>query len=427
MMMTTKRLFVALGIFFLIQSLSATTVPSGVGLAGSYLERVSGIEALNLNPANIDKKPIDAEYAILSWSLGISNNAFYAGLILGEEGRLLSKKEKKDILDRMYLSAIAKGNAQLLLAGFSVDKWAVSTSINAFGYGRLDKKFFKIILEGNDYGVKYDFSDKTSFAGLLYQDITLGYGGEVINGWFGDYLQYWPDILVGISASYLIGTKMLETDKLQSELLAQALSYDSTEMTQAVVVRQSDKGQGFKSNIGLSSQVYTWDDNHYITAGMSFDNLFSFIKWGKNKYLPYQYDILIDNFEMTTVDTDSLVWTEGRSHTTHFPVTHRMGTKYVYKKMSASFDIEQNFTRHPAFSHTPEMSLGYEYIFGQRWPVQLGYRVPFREFLAAYSLGAAYKSPYFEFGFALSIEDSINYKNTKGLSIASYTKYRFDW
>jgi len=449
--MKLQKSLCVLGILFFMRVLSATTVPSGVGFAGSYLERASGIEALQLNPANIDKKLLGAEYMFFSFAFGLSENFFATDLVLGEEGRLLSSKEKSDILDKMYKSAIARGNAQLLLAGFSYDRWAISTSLNAFGYGRLDKKLFEIALEGNEYGVRYNFSKNTGMAGVLYQDITVGYGGEVINGWVGEYigkyinkgwfeeyigkyLENSPDILVGVSASYLLGTKMYEIDELRSEIATEALINTDEEFTQAAVVRESEKGIGFKMNLGFSSQVYTIQEDHYVTAGMSFDNLFGFIQWNRNKYHNIRYDVLISNnkYEFTHVETDvddayaDPVWVD-ETHTSFFPITYRLGGKYVYKNMSGSLDFEQNFWKHAAFSHTPEISLGYEYIIGKRWPVHIGYRVPCWDFLAAYSFGAAYKSPFFEIGFGLSVEDSMNYRFMKGMSFATYTKYRFDW
>jgi len=433
MMTTNKKTLLGLYLLILLIPLSATTIPSGVGLAGSYLERASGIDALTLNPANIDKKAVSAEYEFFSFHSGFSENFFYAGLILGEEGRLLSPKEKRNLLNKMYKSAIARGNAHLLLAGFSFDKLAVSTSINAFGYSRFDKKVLQIILEGNEYGVHYDFSSRTGLAGILYQDITLGYGGEVINGWFGDYLQDLPDIQIGASASYLIGAKMFETDRLHSELIIEKLMDEDTKMTQSLMVRESEKGQGFKTNIGLSSQVYTWQDDHYVTAGMSFDNLFGFMEWGRNKNHEMLYELVIyDKFSFDYIETEhDSVYTEpeweNKAHTSRFPITYRFGSKYVYKDLSASFDFEQNLWKHTAFSHTPEISLGLEYIFWDRMPVQIGYRLPCWDFLDAFAFGTAYRSPYFEIGFAVSVEDSMNYKNMKGASFATYSKYRFDW
>jgi len=434
--MMAKKCCISICIIIYILSLSATSVPAGFALAGSYLERATGIDALHLNPAKINEKVTTAEYSFFSFAGGLSVNFFHAGILLGPEGRMMGDREKNEILDDIYLSAIAKGNAQLLIAGFSVDKYAISTSMNAFGYSRLDKKYATLILQGNEYGTHYNFSNNTGMSGMLYQDMTVGYGGEVINGWFGEYMADLPDVYVGISASYLIGAKMAETDKVKSELLTTVLMNSTLEMTQSAVVRESERGKGFKMNIGFSSQVYTWDDEQYVTAGTSFDNLFGFIDWKKNKYYSKVYDIHLKNheytFEMDNADdylteSDFEEWTTNGIHTTHFPVTHRMAGKYVYKTLSASLDIEQNLTRHNAFSHTPEISLGFQNVFGKKWPVQLGYRVPFREFLAAYAFGAAYCSPFYEIGFALSVENSFNYKNMKGASFAIYNKYRFNW
>jgi len=445
-MMMNKRFLSLLCLLTFTPILLSITTAGGVAFSGSYMERATGIEALYLNPANIHKKTFGAEYMFLSLSSGINNNAFYADLILGEKGRLLSEKEKSDILDRMYKSAVASGHAHLILAGFSVDKWAVSTGINAFGYGRLDKDYLKIALQGNEYGKFYDFSANTGAAGMLYQDVTVGYGGETINKWFPEKMDNWPDIQVGISASYLIGATMYKIDEFLSEARAELLYRETNNMRQQVVLRNSDKGSGFKMNIGLASEVYSWDDDHYITTGMSFDNIFGFMKWHKHDYTGYNLDLEMtfekdDNGEYVyndntgdyyNEDDDELnihpdEWSDTNTRTENFPITYRLGGKYVYKKMSASLDLEQNLWKHPAYSYSPEISLGFEYIFGNKWPVQLGYRVPFRDFLAAYSIGGGVRTSSFELGLAFSVVDSFNYRHMKGFSFGTYTKFSYDW
>jgi len=404
-------------------TLLPTTTPSSVAFSNSYLQRASGIEASYWNPANINDKQYGAEYMFLSLSAGAGNNFLTLKPFLKGEGNDLENNDKNAIIGKLFRSGTVNGHAQLIIMGMSLDKWSFSTSSNVHGYGRIDKRYLKIALFGNDLGVKYDLSKNTGFGALGYEDLTVGYGGVSINDYFPDQMSDTPEILFGFSASYLFGGYMLELDKFVSKFAFQFNDDgDQSTLDQVAVLRKSSIGHGFKMNVGVSSVLLNYSERHFLTTGISFDNLLGFIHWRNNDFSSIFY-----NGSFTSFETDQFDYEGNSFYTTHFPITFRFGSKYVYKDLSLSADYEQNLWKHPAFSYDPEVSFGVEQVLFKRWPIQFGYRLPLLDYVPAYSFGTGYRFNTVEFGLSLKIDQSEHYRHIKGASIGMFTKIRYDW
>jgi len=418
-----KKDLITLSLLVVAIKLLPITTPSSVAFSNSYLQRASGIEASYLNPANINDKPYGAEYTFLSLATGISNNFISLSPFLKGEGNDLTQKDKDAIYGHLFRSGTVNGHAQFIIFGMSLDKWSFSTSVNAHGYGRLDKRYLKIAFEGNELGVKYNLSKNTGFGALVYQDLTVGYGGVNINDYFPEQMGEMPQVLLGVSASYLLGGISYEVDKYLSEL---AMQYPENEIDQYAVLRESSIGNGFKMNVGLSSKIFDYDERHYITAGTSFDNLLGFLHWRDNKFTSFYYNGSFTNGQFDYTQ-DDFKYDGTTFHTSHFPITFRFGSKYVYQDFSFSADYEQNLWKHPAFSYGPEVSFGLEQVLFHRWPIQLGYRLPLLDYVPAYSFGTGYRFNTIEFGLSMKVDQSLHYKYIKGASLGMFTKIRYDW
>jgi len=421
--MKTQNTLLPLLILMVTLPCWSITTPASVAFANSYLQRATGIEASYLNPANINSKPMNKELQFLNFATGFSNNFASLEPMLYDDGHLLTQKEKNAFLKDITNSAMLNVHTQVILAGFSYNMWSFSTASNAYGYGRFHKDYFKLALNGNTEEVRYNFSKKTDFATLVYQDLTVGYGGVALSDFFPELMEGIPEILVGISGSFLFGGVMYDVDKYSSTL---AIEYPGTTLNQYIVIRDSSIGSGLKMNLGLSSQVYNFDDDHYITAGTSFDNLLGFIYWRNVKLNSYLYngDFNTKKFEYTETNEDSDY--SGNPHTTQFPITFRLGSKYVYQATSVSLDYEQNLWKHPAFSYDPQVSLGFEQLLYQKWPIQLGYRLPIGDFVSAYSIGTGYRGSKVEFGLSLQFDKAPHIKYAKGMSFGLFTKIHYD-
>jgi len=420
-----KKTFLAIILLSVVMTIFPVTTPLSVAFSNSTLQRASGIEASYNNPANIDDKIFGAEYMFLALSAGFNNNFLSLSPFLKGEGSMLYDDDKKAIIGKLYKSGTINGHLQLIIAGLSLDKWSFSTSVNAYGYGRLDKNYLKIAFEGNDYGAHYDFSKNTGMAALLYQDLTVGYGGVNINDYFPDQMENFPDVLVGVSASYLFGGMMYEVDKYLSNL---SIAYPDNELDQYTVLRESIVGSGFKMNIGLSSKIVEYEDQHFISAGISFDNLLGFIHWKDNKFRSFFYNGNFDDDKFDWIETnENFEYERTGYYTSRFPIIFRFGSKYAYKDFSFSADFEQSLWKHPAFGYDPEVSFGVEQVFFGRWPIQLGYRLPINDVVAAYSAGTGYRFDVLEFGVSMQVDNSEHYRHMKGLSLGMFTKIRYDW
>jgi hypothetical protein len=181
-------------------------------------------------------------------------------------------------------------------------------------------------------------------------------------------------------------------------------------------------------NLGVAVDAYQFDENHYIKAGLSLDNIAAQISWNSRNKLTYYY-LNADSNHVGHFETELIHSGEESfdidAFTTRLPFVMRLGGLYGLNDFSASLDYAQNFGNNMAFRYDPELAFGFEYNIEQLFPVQLGYRLPLGDLEALYSVGAGYRNDRFEVGLAYQSIGAFFNSNTKGASFSWQMKFRF--
>ncbi|MCL2064468.1 MAG: hypothetical protein FWG98_08855 [Candidatus Cloacimonetes bacterium] len=426
-------------IFFLLCSLSGALfglgTPSSFSFAHSYLQRATGVEALYWNPANITNIPTKAEIMLpLSLAGSAENNMMSLDLYNRVMGATLDDPLKQEMLNALDGNLRFGVNVNMI-TGFALGNFAYSTGVTVVGKGMVDEQFIELALTGNEttegenhsdieFG-DYDFSDEhNEFLTLAYQDVSIGYGGFRLNQLFpnGDNI---PNIYAGIGISSLIGYFIAEVTEFSGSLEA---NNDGLTLDQTTKLKTGTLGTGFKMSLGFSVDAVQFDENHYITAGLSMDNIFGQIRW-RNNLEETRYEIFVDdyilndlNFGMHHQEEETL---DAEAFTSRIPFLMKMGGFYRYNDFSASLDYAQYIGSSKAFNYDPNIALGLEYLAFNYVPVQFGLRLPIGDLSTICSLGIGYRHKNVEVGLAYQSFDAFLGENTKGLAYSMYSKIRF--
>jgi hypothetical protein len=401
--------------------------PSSLPFSNSYLQRSSGIEALYWNPANINNIPTRHELLFLPLGFRLENNIISLDLYNRTTGQFMDDDIKHEMLGSLNGFLMVGMNMNLINFGYMYDKWAFSMGTNMAARSNIDEQYIELMLFGNEMDREYVFTTaNNNFAMLAYQDITFGYGGFVINTIHPDFFRNVPDINIGISVSALAGLATAESIDFIGTLWASDV--EGFNMLQDVNMRYGVLGYGCKLAIGLSSVVYEFDEEHTLSAGLSFDNILGSIKWLENLE-EHHYTVRADNVFMNKLEYDLIQDSQSTksidSFRSYLPLVFRFGTLYSYQDFTFSVDYAQNFGKNHAYYYDPEFSFGIEYLVGKWLPIQFGVRLPNGELLSAYSFGLGLRYDRFECGFGYQSIGSFFGDKTKGLSLSTQMKFRF--
>ena len=418
-------------------SYTATSIP----FANSYTQRSAGINALYWNPANINKNSMNNEFMLFPLTYGIENNSLNLNLF----NRIFGNYEpndkyshfddvvKKDLIDNIGRRTAIGLNFNLVNLGYSYKNWAFATATNVSVKGRIDGHYTQILIQGNKYNKAYKFTNRNSnFLAVAYQDITVGYGGYLLNPMIERYYtEYLPPIYGGISISALRGFGAAEMVQFSGEFLAND-NVDGLTLNQILTMHSGTNGSGFKIAVGLTSEVYTIDDIRNITAGFSVDNIWGRINWTKELRADSYEAVDIRDWDINNLGDSGMfdakgdtTYTINKFHTT-LPTVFRIGGKYTHsQKTNLSMDIKYSHYISDGFYYYPEISFGYEYNMFDSMPLQLGYRIPWGEAQAIYSFGLGLRMTHYEIGFGYQNIHGFFTHNTKGVVIATYMRWRF--
>ena len=409
-----------------INALFSFGTPSSAPFANSYLQRATGVEAVYWNPANIPNIPTSFEIMSFSAVGSFENNMLSLDLYNRIMGQFLDEEIKMEMLDAIDKNFSFGVNANSILAAVSYENFAYSTGVNVAGRGKVDKQFLELILIENDYDKVYDFTaENNDFLALGYQDFTVGYGGFHLNQFFNNGDNF-PNIYAGMSMSFLMGYYMAEMTHFDGVLSTDDVN--GLVLDQYTDIKTGQMGTGFKMSLGFSMDAVNFAENHYITAGLSFDNLFASMRWRNNTEMR-EYHIYSNNYFFNHLEKD--IWEEDEetydidSFISRLPFILRLGGLYRQNDFSASLDYAHNFGNSKAFNYDPNISMGLEYVIHNNFPVQVGFRLPIGDLNAICSMGAGYRHRNFEIGLAYQSFDAFYSNQTKGLAYSMYMKGRF--
>jgi len=427
-----KKITLFFIIILFINGLFGVKTPSSLPFANSYLQRSSGAESLYWNPALISNVNTSGEWMSMPYVIEIENNMISVDLYNRFfRGRHFNYEEitaiKNEILDAIGDRFNMKVNLKIILVGMSFGNYAYSTSTNVLFKSSLHSDFIELAFVSNDEFRIYDFGDDhNDFILLGYQDFTFGYGGYNVNQLFPENMDFMPNITVGAGLSYLRG---IYTDRLSEfDGVFRTSNEDGVVLYQSVKRISGERGNGIKASLGISVDAFQFDENHYITTGMSLDNIGASIRW-TYALNEHENTVRIDSLHVNKLDkdiyTESNGKTELKAFTTKLPLNLKIGALYKFNELSASIDYAQNFGSGVAISFSPEISFGIEYILGDYFPIQIGHRLPIDDIEMANSIGLGLRLNRYEFGAAYqSIGSFHSYSNT-GFAIGSYMKFRF--
>ncbi|MCK9329367.1 MAG: hypothetical protein M0Q94_05770 [Candidatus Cloacimonetes bacterium] len=409
-------------------TLMSTNTASSLPFSYSYLQRSIGVEANYWNPANLHKLPTNNEIMVIPFTFSAKNNAVSLKLYNDVTGTFINENKKREILNSIDGSMNVSMNLNLITFGYANKNWALSSATNFVANGKIDENYLELLLMGNEYNRDYIFTkDNNDFAALGYQDLTFSYGNLLINNWIPSMKDYrLPDIYMGVGVSALIGLYSVEMNDFYGVFTS---SDNGLYLDQKATVRMGSVGTGYKFSWGLSSEVVTFEEDHYISAGLALNNILGTIKWSSETEMR-EYIAKIDSVYVNELDEDIFndeeIVTEISAYSTKLPINIKLGANYQYRDFSCSLDFAKNSDVNPAFNSDATIALGTEYIIMDMIPIQLGYRLASGDLPALYSFGLGLKFQYFECGFGYqSIGAFFLSEESQGLAFSGQMKFRF--
>jgi hypothetical protein len=395
--------------------LSAADSAGSLAFSGSYSLRASGCEANYWNPANlVYPMPYKIEIMLINSSFMLENSIFSIRRYNEINGTYLTDSDKRKIIKDLDKNLSLKTTAAHNIAGISFDNLALSSRVHLFGTGKLSARYIELILLGNEYDEVYHFGNKNNdFKALGYIDLTAG--ASLYSFQLRDYL-----IHTGAALSLLGGIAGINVEDYNGSLLA---NDEGVHLDQKIVVKSGMTGYGFKSLIGLRSDI---DEN--LSLGLALDNLGGFIYWTGQTERRY-YTALIDSLYVSKLDEDVLESTETveeiGSFTTILPAFIRLSALYRLESVNFSLDWKQGFVNSVVTSKTPEISMGTEYYVIPQIPLRMGFSPGLGDNLYSLSYGLGYNIERFEINLGLKTSGSlVPGSYSKGVALALTSKLR---
>ncbi|MDD3536418.1 MAG: DUF5723 family protein [Candidatus Cloacimonetes bacterium] len=416
-----KKLYILLAILISLGLLNAMPSAKSIFFADSYMLRAAGVEANYWNPARINKAPGGELWLpALNTGVSISNNA----LSLHKYNYFVSRdtlhtKDKEKLLKGMRGKLALSAEASISTFGFTSGYVALSSANHLFAKVRAQEDILRLALYGNNKD-EYRFGKEANGAdGIAYSDITLGFGGFKL-----PYLdQYVPDIYIGASLSALAGIGSVETQKFDAIVSNNTESGLSVDLE--AQARYATVGAGFKSMLGLYSEVYP-----NLELGFTLDNIGGSIKWMGDSSAEY-YSVWADSIYALNVDEEDLFNEEQESREldgfeSKLPPEMRLAAKYSIANATFSLDYVQGFEHSALTSATGRISAAASYYPVQSLPLIFGISLPNSDLPLKTSYGIAYQGRSNEFGIAVQSFDAIiPCESSKGIAFALSMRFFF--
>lgn len=415
-----KKLALLLSFSLLCAVLLAMPSAKSIFFADSYMLRAEGVEANYWNPARL-RSTIETDLWLpaLNSAVSISNNA----LDLDTYNYFVSRdtlfaNDKERLLRDVKGKLSATSEASISIFGFTLGNTALSSSSRIFAKAEAQEDILRLALYGNTED-SYSFNKScNNVSAMAYTDITYGVGDFTL-----PFMPVGaPVIKAGASVSALLGMANLSTEHFTAEFSTDIES--GTNAQQEAVMRSSEFGTGFKSMLGLYSNITPqWQ------AGLTLDNIFGNIIWlGSNQQRHYRIEIdslfaasIEDDFYTETNETEKI-----DAYSTSLPMELRLATKYNLGYMDISADWVQGFKESTVTSATGKLSLA----AGMRplpfLPLSFGVSLGNSHTPLKTSFSIGISSKWQDFAIAVQSYDSLipGYKS-KGVSVASSMRFWF--
>ncbi|MBN1893661.1 conjugal transfer protein TraF [bacterium] len=339
--------------------------PRALGMGGAYSALSRGVHAVSWNPANLGL-PDNPKFTftLVSIAAAAGNNSFSMNTLNDYEGRYWDEADKQDILDMIPDRGFAvHSQVSVRALSFSADRFALTLGAAADVGGRIDKTVFELLLNGNEIGKKYDFSDM-NMRGMGIGSVGFSYAHPVAAG-FADHFS------LGGTFHFYYGGANLRIDRLVSTVNLEAYGFDLDTEYEG---RAATGGMGWGMDFGASAQ---WGEKW--TGGAVLRNLAGSIPWNKEirKFTGYFKGEAISIEDMANKDDDEAFqdssWEEDAgSFTQGLPVVLDIGACFREGKYLICGDYIQGFTNGFFSSTVPQISMGTEWQ-GIRWlPLRMG-------------------------------------------------------
>ncbi len=379
---------------------ASSTTPGSAIYADSYLQRSEGVNAMYWNPARLYTNPKDGGDVVLLSSQGsFWNNAMDIDLYNEMNGDSISMETREEFLDAIddnYFESSGQFSGQII--AWSKGRNAYSVGTHFFADARISKKYFDLLLTGNDYGEDYHFGKADNDLNVLgYGDLSIAYGGYPVHELMKKHFDIdLPRIYAGFTLSALFGGMFAEMKEFEGTFAADSTALN---MDQTIRFRYGSGGFGMKGLVGLSVE----DVVENLSLGIAIDNLPGFIVWGaeaKEKY----YHIHADSVNISEADSDTIdneeTTKDGDTFTTTLPMIFNLGAKYTWENLSVSIDWRQSYEQSASSSDKPFFALASEYAIYGMVPVRIGYAYDAKYDAYSVTYGIGYRSPKIEIDYA---------------------------
>lgn len=398
----------------------AMPTAKSIFFADSYMLRSQGVEANYWNPARLKVSSFtDIWLPGVNSAITASNNALdldtYNYFVTRDT---LHVADKERLLRDVKGKLSASSEASVSHFGFTIGNTALSSSTRFFAKAEAQEDILRLALYGNILD-SYSFSKASNnVSALAYSDLSYG-AGDFSVPFLPDGM---PEIKAGFSVSLLVGLANLSTEHFSASLSTD--EDGGTSARQEMVLRSSTFGTGFKSMLGLYSELMPG-----LEAGLTVDNLFGGIRWlGTNE--ERSYHITIDSLFAASIQDD--FYTQSQSteeisaYSTALLPELRLAAKYDLGFMDVSADWVQGFEESAVTSSRGRLSCAAGISPVPFLPLSFGIAFPnsVSPLKTSYSIGI--HSKLHELAIAVQTYNSIlpGYKS-KGVSLATSLRFWF--
>ena len=383
-----------------------------VAMGGAYTAVARGVESPAWNPANLGLSG-DRKYRLnlLSIGVGIHNNSFTKSHYDLYNGKFLTERDKKLILDSIPAEGFNVGlGTEVQAMGINIGSFAVTSSGLGASNFVLSKDIFELILNGNELNRVYDVG---------------GTGGE---GWGVSSFAFsmamplpftaFEEFTVGTSVKYIRGFAYAKVMEAASTITTNA---DGVHGNGKIVIDRSLGGTGLGFDFGAAAKF-----NKEWSFSLGVTNAINNIKWRddtKRFTYTFQADSVsiekIQNSDIDSVFIDSEETVDIEPFETSLPTQIRLGIARATKHFTFAIDVSTGLKRAAAgVSNDPRLAVGAEFRLIDFLPLRSG--IAFGDGRGVTpSAGFALDFSAFSLDFAFSSQNGIF--PSKGLGFA------FDW
>jgi len=450
-----KKIFIILiGIY----SLNAQTFDGvGLGMADNYTAISRGINAINLNPANLALvRGNNVEVNLFSIHDDSYNNSFsyyeYNRYFTAEGNNgFWTEYDKNAIINTIQNDGIhINQDMAVNILGFAINNFAFAVQGIEQGAIHLasSKRPFEIALFGDSFTKDYSYIDPEVIKADAYSalKITLGYAYPLKLKLFPGFK--WNSI--GINLNYYVGTAVVQSLESDVSLQRKLVGDNNTD----IIMYKANLNARFSVPGNFAdeeSEEIEWEETSGNTAGNGFgidlgvsfnfaekwdfswsvNNLFTSINWNTNTMLSYQKfsdslkttDLFNGEDSPNEVQEDSIVAIGDFS--TPLPSVMRLGAAYhLLDNLVLTAEYRQGFDNYFGNTTTPRFGGGVQYIINDMFPLRGG--VSFGgKYGYLFGLGTGFYASFFHFDISTAISRTAWPSTTTGLFGAVSFKFVF--